>query len=162
MTADPSRLLQQLGSGVRPVGPVAPASREVPFEGASFSELLARARSGGITSGQPVSLPDSLAGALSDADRAELSRLTDQAHASGVRRALVLRTDGALLLDVANRSITGTADASARVLGGIDGVIRLDLADRGGPGDRASGLRKLGSIGSASLGRVLDQTRDTG
>jgi hypothetical protein len=92
---------------------------------AGFSDLLARAQAGELTSGVPVTVDKEAGVSLSDADLAMLTLAADKAEAAGIRRAVVLNGDQALILDVHSRTIVGKADMTDGVLSGIDGIIRL-------------------------------------
>jgi hypothetical protein len=126
-----NELLRMLGSGTGNVGaasrvrPGSPAGVNAPIDGAAFADLLAQAQNGELASGTPVVVDDDAGVALSDAELQQLSLAADRAEAQGVRRALVLSGDKALLLDVQTRTVLGQAEVKDGVVSGIDGVIRL-------------------------------------
>lgn len=126
-----NELLRMLGSGTDNVGaasrvrPSSAGSQGTAIDGASFGDLLAQAERGELSSGMEVSIDADAGVELSGAELAELSKAADRAESEGVRRALVLSGDKAMILDVATRTVVGEAEVKDGVVAGIDGVIRL-------------------------------------
>ena len=130
MSTDATDLLRLLGSRVTGVGGASkagasPSASSSGLESADFAELLQKAQSGELTSGVPVSVAKDAGVTLSDTDLAMLTLAADKAETAGIRRAMVLTGDQALIMDVQTRTIVGKADMKNGVLSGIDGVIRV-------------------------------------
>jgi len=128
--SDTNDLLRMLGSGVRPVAPSASTTKTAgqtagAVEGTPFAELLEQAERGEISSNRRVSAASGSGIELSDAESTALSAAADRAEAAGIRTALVMLDDRSVVLDVANRSVTGKAEFTRGIMPGIDGVINL-------------------------------------
>lgn len=168
MTATGSELLRALGASIGPARPEraggAPgAGWNGGIETVPFADLLARARSGAVSSGLPVSIAPGAGIELTDDQLTRLSAAADRAEAAGATRALVLIDGMTLRLDVGVRSITGVADIGASgVLTGIDAVLRAPPSGAAGaaalvpPGAGRGG----GAAQNASLLRTLAATPD--
>ncbi len=127
-------LLRSLGgngaaSRLRPGGGQDPLSTEELARTGSFSELLARARAGGISSGSPVTISAKAGIELSPQQLQRLSVAADMAQAAGATRVLT-RIDGrTLTLDVGTRQVTGEVSTSpGQVVTGIDAVMDIPAA----------------------------------
>ncbi len=114
-------------SKIRGVGPQGGQANPANIENAEFADLLERVQSGELTSGVPVTVDDDAGVSLGEADLAMLTVAADKAEAAGIRRAVVLTGDQALILDVHSRTVVGKADMKDGVLSGIDGVIRIGV-----------------------------------
>lgn len=123
MIQSSAELLRMLGSGVRPDG----ATPGAPSGGApDFEALLARARSGSLETGLPVSVASGAGVELDGAQLARLGRVVDRAHAEGASRVVVMMDGMALDVDVLSRRVLGRADLEGgKVLTGIDGLVNL-------------------------------------
>lgn len=169
MSTDPSQLLQLLGSGIRPgalVDGAAGAARQVLGAGeAAFSQLLAQAQSGELSSHKLVSVDPDAGVQLTDEQIARLSVAADQAEAQGLRTALVVFDDKQVVLDVGARTVTSVADLAPRasnpavggLLSGVDGVI--NLSGKFAPPERASIIGVPGAAQglSPSLAQLLEK-----
>jgi hypothetical protein len=143
-------------SKIRGLVPQAGQAKPASVENAEFAELLSRAQSGELRSGVPVTVDSDAGVSLSETDLAMLTLAADKAEAAGIRRAVVLTGDKALILDVQSRSVVGKADMKDGVLSGIDGVIRIG-AD--GAAEEVSGTLPVpsGFVGAnPSLASLLD------
>lgn len=152
-----SELLRILGAGAR-IGGVEGRIGAQPgpagIEHADFSALLKKAQSGGMASRLPVTIEKGANVSLSEDELAGLAAVADRAEAAGVRSAVVMFPDKAILLDVHTRSVKGAADITSDVLAGVDGVIRIPAA--GDPKARgAPPTLPAGGIGNASVARLL-------
>ncbi|MBL9000326.1 MAG: hypothetical protein JNK25_04245 [Phycisphaerae bacterium] len=124
MTLAATALLGALGAlgRSRAAAPTQPA----PGTGGDFSEALARAESGHLSSGAPVRIAKGLDLKLSESQLSRLAGVADRAEAQGAHRAIVLLDGQALTLDVNTRTITGRADLSAtRIHTDADAVITV-------------------------------------
>ncbi len=120
--------MKLLASGVRPADGNCQSTSAVGSASQAFADLLKQAQDGGLASELPVTLGADAEGiSLDDGQLARLSIASDQLESAGVRSALVKIDGQQLLLDVHARQITGRAEASNGITGGIDGV--LDLGD---------------------------------
>lgn len=132
MTLGANALIGLLGGVGRAI-----AGRQTPQQSigtSSFEELLAQARAGEFSSGLPVSIAPDASVKLNPDQLTRLVQAADQAEAEGANRAIVLMDGMALTLDVATRTVTGKADASAtRVLAGYDAVVAVAAAPKGIP-----------------------------
>lgn len=131
MTLDAATLLKALGSGMHPAAPIgaaSPGTSQAAIGAGQFADLLDKARSGLLSSNKPVSIASEIAGrvTISEDDLARIALAADKAEAAGVRTALVVLDDQQVVLDIADRKITGLADlGDSGVIAGIDGVINL-------------------------------------
>lgn len=123
MSFDPLAILR-LGSGVAKAALRTGTSK--PIDGASFDELLNKARAGEISSGVPVRVTRESGVALSESQLARIAVAADKAEAEGAARAIVLIDGQVLSLDVPTRTITGAVDPSkTQVQAGHDAVITV-------------------------------------
>lgn len=116
---------------LRLLGPTAAhsASAEPPHigEGPRFAELLEQARQGALETGLPVSVASGAGVELTGAQLERLSKVVDQAHASGATRIVVMMDGLTLDVDVLSRRVLGVAElGGGRTLTGIDGLVRLE------------------------------------
>jgi hypothetical protein len=123
--------------------------------GPNFAELLAKARSGQVSSGTPVTIASGVNASLSQSQLARVATATDQAQAEGASHALVMMDGMALKVDIASRQVTDVSDAgSGQVMTGIDAVISVDSS-----GNASTNMLKppttLAGFGNASLRQVL-------
>ncbi len=143
MISESSQLLKMLGAGVRRTGgaeELAPRAGQGTIEGAAFTELLKQAENGDLSSHRRVSVENGAGVVLNEAQALAVSAAADRAEAAGVRRALVMLDDQALVLDVTTRSIVGKAEFSRGVMNGIDGVVKISSrTSEGGAGNGAAG-----------------------
>ncbi len=124
MSLDPLAILR-LGAGLLRAGNRVGAAPR-PIEGASFDELLGKARAGEIASGVPIRVTKESGVTLNDSQRARLAVAADKAEAEGVGRAVVLIDGQVLSLDVPTRTITGAVDpGKTQVQAGHDAVITV-------------------------------------
>ncbi len=154
MSIDPVQLLKVLGSsgGAKSVQAGAGSS----ISGQSFETLLQQAQGGQLSSGQPVKIASGVDLSLSDEQQAELNAAADKAQLQGAQSALVLVGDKAYSLDVATRTITGSANPDQGVISGFDTAITLNSKASGGGNLLAGGTRLLSQLAGASpLGLLL-------
>lgn len=109
MSTGPLDLLRLLGSGVRT--PVEGAGGRGDVAGATFGDLLARARSGEVASGRACAVASGAGVTLTDDQLARVAPAADRAEMLGAASAAVLVDGRALTLDVASRRITGEIGA---------------------------------------------------
>jgi hypothetical protein len=155
-TSPQSMLLGALGSqGVGRVPASTGRVSKADIAGADFAQLLGMARGGQIDSAREVAIDPGVKLDLTPQQRAALGAAADRAEAAGLSRALVMIGGQGLMLDVASRTVTGTADLSTPgVLGEIDGVVKAPAIDRAAPALRPP----LPPIGNMTLAQAL--TRD--
>lgn len=114
------------------------------LRGATGSSAFSTALNAARASHPPVRLADGAGLALTDAQLARVAPLASKAEAEGAGRAVVLIDGQALLLDVATRTITGSATAQPGSDGGIstgiDAVITV-------PSSGANATELLRSLG---------------
>lgn len=161
-TASPLDLLRQLGSGVRPDGATRAASSPAPgVESASFDELLALARSGGIEPGAPLTFARDVRNTLSDEALAALAVATDAAEAQGVTRLAAQVGGRVVTVDVARREIVAIDPARANaIVTGVDAFVALDAgADAPGEasGDSGASGPRLALPGTLTQNESLAQ-----
>jgi len=129
MSQSDGDLLRALSSGVRSQGLTAAAARPGKgaagdIDGLDFQSLLAKAKSGTISSGLPVTVSPEAGIELTDEQLGRVAAAADLAQASGASRALVLIDGKAVKLDVGVRTVTGVADMeSGKPITGIDAVV---------------------------------------
>lgn len=156
----PADLLRQLGSGVRPDGLGSAQSAQRPgVEQASFDELLALARRGGVEPGAPLTVAKEVTTDLSDQVVAALSAATDAAEAQGATR-LGVQADGKIFtIDVARREIVDVKPAQGgAIVTGVDAFVALDGAATGAERgfDAGAPVASLGTLPeNGSLARAL-------
>ena len=163
-------LLRRLGAGVRPVG-----DDEASWSDAiAFARLLDGARSGALSSGRSVRIPDPLGLEVDEETRRELDRAADAAEAAGAGSLLAILPDAQVRIDVPareaswERPLRDAGEERAEIVTGIDAVVVLipRESEGGETGARAEGVapalrRGSGTIGppgritSASLWRTL-------
>ncbi|MHC5113480.1 MAG: hypothetical protein ACYTGP_03515 [Planctomycetota bacterium] len=109
MTIDAARLLRKLEPPVRPVGTHGVATPPRPFEQQGFDELLSLVSTGGVRSERTVTVIDEkrLGEPLTEADLERLASAADIAEASGARRAVMLMDGRGLVMNIADRLVTG-------------------------------------------------------
>lgn len=134
--ATDNMMLKLLSAGPKPQirGAFESTSTAGPESG-QFARLLELARDGALSSNRPVTLSESAGSVrLSEDQLASLSLAADRAEAAGIRTAIVLLDDQAVILDVPTRSITGPATLEGAqiggVFGGVDGVINLAVESK--------------------------------
>lgn len=107
--------------------------------GASFAELLGKAKDGQVHSGLPVEVAPGSGMDLSAEQLERLAQIADKAEASGASRVLVNIDDHWVRLDVGVRQVTGAAELSpGEIVGGIDAVVTAPPA---------TGSQPAGTIG---------------
>lgn len=126
-----------------PTAPTGPLGRSPLTQGsvggASFAELLGKARDGQVQSGLGVELAPGSGIDLSAEQLERLAQIADKAEASGASRVLVNIDDTWVRLDVGVRQVTGAAELSpGEVVGGIDAVVTAPPA---------AGSQETGTIG---------------
>jgi hypothetical protein len=127
-------LLKVLGSGVRPAGVEGPKANAT---GAiDFAKLLAQAKGGEVKSGLPVALDPKLGVELDASGHERLSAAVDRLEAAGASRGVVMIDGHALVVDVADRKVTGLVNDESEVAG-VQGVVRAAPA---GDADAAGGV----------------------
>lgn len=136
MSVDSSGLLRMLGgakvpgagaNGVGTSGTDVPASRgqqSAPLTSAGFAELLSRARSGKVQSGEPVTIDERLGINLTSEQLHRLGAAVDVAKAQGFNKAVVLIDGQALVVDVETRRINGVLEPGKVASAAVDGVVR--------------------------------------
>ena len=147
---DTNTLLSILGSGVRPIDPVAGGSRT---NAGSFDQLLERAFAGsGSSSPATITALPGVDHGLTTNQLASIAALAEQAEAQGATTLAVLDGDRAFTIDVASRTITGVSDITEGVVPGADLIAKLP-----GASDRALALPgTVFSMGPASAELGLD------
>jgi hypothetical protein len=164
MTVDPANLLKMLGLtgragrlGAAPLTPTGAAPGAQSIEPGQFADLLNKARRGELSSNKPVTIAPEAAGKvkLSDDQLARIALAADKAEAAGIRKALVVLDDQQVLLDVANRTVSGApAGSDASVIPGVDGVI--NLSKNATPSTPSASIPPpAGATSSLSLARLL-------
>ncbi|MEK6701258.1 MAG: hypothetical protein AABZ53_03275 [Planctomycetota bacterium] len=104
--------------------------------GASFAELLGKARDGQVHSELPVQVSPGSGIDLSPEQLERLAQIADRAEASGASRVLVNIDDTWVRLDVGVRQVTGAAELTpGEIVGGIDAVVTAPPA----PGTQSAG-----------------------
>ena len=123
--ADLLRMLAPGNSaGVRAPGPQDILRRLA--SGDSFQSVLDKARTGGISSGIPVTTAPGAQVTLTPDQASRLAAAADMAEAHGAGRAVFLIDGQALRMDVGSRTILGAVDASQTgVLTDIDAIINV-------------------------------------
>lgn len=156
MISESSDLLRLLGSGVRHTpGAATFESKPALIEGEPFAELLKQAERGDLSSHRRVSVENGSGVVLNEAQSLALSAAADRAEAAGVRRALVMLDDQALLLDVGTRSVVGKAEFSKGVLSGVDGVLKISSSTQSANGAAGSpALLRVPSVSPSDLARI--------
>ena len=125
----PLQLLARLASGILPDrGNAAPAGRP-PLEAQGFPDLLARARTGELTTALPVEVPTAFDVHLTDAQSAALSKAVDAAAATGATRLLAAVDSTVLTVDVTSRTVIDSCDAAEGVLTDFDAVVFLPSSE---------------------------------
>jgi hypothetical protein len=154
MIPGPAGLLSLLSAAARPHAPAGGLSPDA-LQGDDFAALLAKAKSGEISSSRPVTLGRGVKLNLSEDQLARLAIAADRAEAQGASRALVFIDGLSLKLDVGLREITGAADLkSGGILTGIDAVIGMPSAAANIP--EVLPLPKSGAgLGNPSLLKLL-------
>lgn len=133
MNISSAQLMKLLASGVRPADGNGQSTSSVGSASQAFADLLKQAQDGGLASELPVTLGSDAEGiSLDGGQLARLSIASDQLETSGIRTALVKIDGQQLVLDVHARQVTGRAEASNGITGGIDGVLDLGDARSGG------------------------------
>jgi hypothetical protein len=153
-TADMLRMLGSSGNAPA----LNPGSRagKADIASAGFADLLKLAKDGEVSSGREVSIDPGLKIDLTPEQRTALSAAADRAEAAGLNKALVMIGGHGLVLDVASRTVTGSADLSnPSVLGQIDGVVNA-----GGKGAQAGAplMPPVNPVGNLSLAHLLAQS----
>lgn len=165
MSTEATELLRMLGGGAAGVGAASKirgvttqggSAGSAGVENADFAELLQQAQSGTLSSGVQVSVGKDAGVSLSDTDLAMLTLAADKAEAAGIRRAVVLTGDQALIMDVQTRTIVGKADMKDGVLSGIDGVIRVGAGGAGAEVEKTVPPPSGFIASNPSLAAVLD------
>ncbi len=173
MDPNPASLLKILGGGVRPDGagrPGAPA----PLDSASFADLLARVKTGRVSSGAPVHVSKHAGVELTPSQLGRLSTVTDAAEAAGATRLLAFIDGQALTVDVLTRTVeAGSEQLGGRVITDIDAVVMVpddpgaDLSSlfadpsalaRVGEGAARRWLPGLAPVSNPDVARLLSST----
>ena len=123
MTPAAGALLQLLGSGVnllsRAAGPKAPV------EGASFDDLLSRARDGSLREGEPIKIGSASQIELTPDQIERLGEAATALERAGASRAVVMIDDIAIEYDVQGRTVIGEIDlSSGDAVTGVDAFVR--------------------------------------
>jgi hypothetical protein len=106
MTSEAANLLRRLGSGVIPDGSGAMCA-DTAIEGADFPTLLVSAQRGLIRTGRVVEIHAELDPALTPHQLENLADAADLAQAAGAFNVIMAIDGRAMILDVAQRRVTG-------------------------------------------------------
>lgn len=160
MNIDASQLLKLLGSATPKLSGQTPGAEASPSQ-AAFDELLAKAKSGELSSSRLVEVDEDAGLELTSEQVALLSVAADRAEAQGLRHALVIMDDAQVLLDVGARRVTGRAaldptDGQPAILPGVDGVINVSSRLKSEPAPARIGPPSAG-LNSPALSNLLEQ-----
>ena len=123
MTPASGVLLKLLGSGVNLLSRAVNPSQSV--EGASFDELLARAKSGTLRAGEPIHLGTESSVELSGDQLERLGEAAAELEKVGAQRAVVMLDGMAIEYDVMTRTVIGEIDPDEPgATTGIDAFVR--------------------------------------
>ena len=151
MTPAAGALLGLLGSGVNLL---TSAVRSKPsIEGASFDELLSRAKAGTLREGEPIRLGADASVELTGDQLERLGEAAAELEKAGAQRAVILLDGMAIEYDVMSRTVLGSVDLDqAGATTGIDAFVRAP-AKAGGEAVFTS--PSFGATSNASLLRAL-------
>jgi hypothetical protein len=163
VTIDASNLLRKLEPPVRPLSAPAPIGGvRVPLEEQGFGEMLALVASGAIHSDRPLEIADGadLTAPIDDDDLARLAAAADLAESRGARRAVMLLGGRGVVVDVADRRVSGelTADPSRQLME-IDAAVYVTTADETAPAGGTPIGPPGGGIVPPAVARQLEAAR---